>query len=788
MASPIPQEQVDEIVAKYGLSGRAAENTHHFLPWDMLEDTRKTLRSPINPDGLVKLTINPDDQFGYGVGPRGSPRLKNALVSFLQSSFHAEKPVLEKELLILPGVGGVLDALAWSICNDGEGIIIPAPFWSGISQSAGERARAVLIPATYQSVEGYQGLDDLFNPEINKKALENALKQANKDNVKVRGVMLCNPHNPLGRCYPVETLKEFARFCGQHDLHLILDEVFAMSVYDNPAVPDAVPFTSALALNLDDRINPQNFHVAYGMSKDFCAAGFRLGVLHSRNEGLITAISTISVLGWVPYVVQDLWANMLMDDAFRIGFMEKNRQILTEHSAILTTFLRKHNIPYYTKVNAGYFAWVNLERYLHDRPESSSSESIRSDNKLYRDREMALWNRLLASGPMDAILSQISQLASYAGRSARRDIIDSLRKVADSLEDSVGTIHRFGHLDLEKATIQLGYDLNIFKFLAEAKGPKTVNEVAEQANSSPQLIKRLLRYFNSINVVTEVDVGKFEANNITHNLSGNLAEAAFGHYYGIVAKQYQVTPEYLRQIGYNNPTDEKNTAFHFAFGTKINPYQYMVEHPKQLNHFNKYMALRRQAELSWLTVYPVREEAGALTDPERALYVNIGGGIGHQCAQFKEKYPDLPGRIILEDLPSTVAQALQTPGVENLAHDAFTAQPIKGAKFYFMRAVPHNHPPHMVKLLFSNIKDAMAPDSILLVDETVLPEKGVGFIASSIDLTMLGAFASMERTEAEWRELAESVGLVLTKTYTYNALENETVMEMRLPKSSQGRK
>lgn len=78
----------------------------------------------------------------------------------------------------------------------------------------------------------------------------------------------------------------------------------------------------------------------------------------------------------------------------------------------------------------------------------------------------------------------------------------------------------------------------------------------------------------------------------------------------------------------------------------------------------------------------------------------------------------------------------------------------------------------------------MAPDSVFLVDETVLPEKGVGFIASSIDLTMLGAFASMERTEAEWRELAESVGLVLTRLYVYNALENETVMEMRLPRSS----
>ncbi|KAI0023443.1 putative aminotransferase class I and II family protein [Xylariomycetidae sp. FL0641] len=418
MASAISQDAVGQAISRYGLSERAAGNTHHFLPWDMLEETRKSLRSPNNPDGLVflgvaenpllyddvtafiknNMTINPDDQYGYGIGPRGSPLLKKALTSFLQDHFHAERPIREEELLILPGVAGVLDALAWSICDDGEGLIIPVPFWSGITQGVGERARGVMVPATYQSVEGYKDLDDLFDPEINRKALENALKQATKDNVKVRGVMLCSPHNPLGRCYPVETLEEIAGFCGQHDLHLICDEVFAMSVYDNPDVPDAIPFTSVLALNLDDKINPLNVHIAYGMSKDFCAAGFRLGVLHSRNQGLITAVSTISVLGWVPYIVQDIWAKMLTDDGFRVHFMKKNRRLLREHSTVLTTFLQEHGIPHYARINAGVFAWVNLQRYLLDKSDSSASDSFRSDGKLYRDREMTLWNRLLASG------------------------------------------------------------------------------------------------------------------------------------------------------------------------------------------------------------------------------------------------------------------------------------------------------------------------------------------------------------------------------------------------------
>ena len=258
------------------------------------------------------------------------------------------------------------------------------------------------------------------------------------------------------------------------------------------------------------------------------------------------------------------------------------------------------------------------------------------------------------------------------------------------------------------------------------------------------------------------------------------------HSYDLVAKQYQATPSFLKENNYQNPTDETNTAFQMGWNTRKPPFDLMLTVSGAMEHFHKYMALRRQVALSWLTVYPVKEETAGLTDPERPLYVNVGGGIGHQCAQFREKFPDLPGRVILQDLPQTVAGALQTPGIENMAHDFFEPQPVRGAKFYFMRGVPHNHPPHRVRLLFERVREAMVSDSVLLVDETVLPATDVGFIAASIDLTMLGAFASMERTEAEWRTLAESAGLQLVRTFTYNELEHETVMEMRLPPETNG--
>lgn len=147
--------------------------------------------------------------------------------------------------------------------------------------------------------------------------------------------------------------------------------------------------------------------------------------------------------------------------------------------------------------------------------------------------------------------------------------------------------------------------------------------------------------------------------------------------FGTVAPQYQALPGFLKKTHYENPTDELHTVFQDAWSTSLHAFAWFASHTENLNHFNNFMASRRQPELSWLTVYPVEDKIGAC-GPDTAVYVNIGGGIGHQCAQFKEKYPQIPGRFILQDLPHSVARALPTIGVENMAYDFFQPQPIQG--------------------------------------------------------------------------------------------------------------
>ncbi|KAI2487141.1 Aspartate/tyrosine/aromatic aminotransferase [Pyrenophora tritici-repentis] len=410
MSTPVSQSRMD-----LGLSQRAAHNSVQASPWDALERLMANLWAPDNPDGLVFLcvaentllhqqvaaranknaAVNTDDHLSYGVGPRASPRLKKALVPFFNSEFRPSEPVLEKELLVLPGVAAVIDALTWAICNEGQGIITPAPFYTGFKPMSAVRAGGVLIPAPFKSVEGYYGLDDVFDPILNSKSLERTLLQATPDGVTVRAVMISNPHNPLGRCYPAETIREIARFCGRNNLHLISDEIFALSVYHNEQATSVTPFVSILGADLDKYIDSHLVHVMYGMGKGFGATGLRLGVLHSRNEGLIAAVSSISVFGWVPYVVQDVWADMLEDELFLGDFKLENHKVLAKHFTILRSFLNQQNIPYYSNVHAGVFLWVDLRRYL---PGNSAPEPATSAVDANHDGEIRLFKRLLKAG------------------------------------------------------------------------------------------------------------------------------------------------------------------------------------------------------------------------------------------------------------------------------------------------------------------------------------------------------------------------------------------------------
>lgn len=106
----------------------------------------------------------------------------------------------------------------------------------------------------------------------------------------------------------------------------------------------------------------------------------------------------------------------------------------------------------------------------------------------------------------------------------------------------------------------------------------------------------------------------------------------------------------------------------------------MQQNPEALGYFVEHMMSNRAGMPTFLDAYPVLEKATGLS-PERALFVDIGGGLGHQAIGFRQRYPQLEGRVIVQDLSQTLAHAIDFPGVEKQTYDFFTPQVVKGTVY-----------------------------------------------------------------------------------------------------------
>jgi len=72
----------------------------------------------------------------------------------------------------------------------------------------------------------------------------------------------------IGRCYPPLALRELMVFCQKNSIHLISDEVYALSVYGTGYDAEkSINFSSVLSIDCKGLIDPERLHVFYGMSK-----------------------------------------------------------------------------------------------------------------------------------------------------------------------------------------------------------------------------------------------------------------------------------------------------------------------------------------------------------------------------------------------------------------------------------------------------------------------------------------------------------------------------------------
>ncbi len=192
-------------------------------------------------------------------------------------------------------------------------------------------------------------------------------------------------------------------------------------------------------------------------------------------------------------------------------------------------------------------------------------------------------------------------------------------------------------------------------------------------------IDRLLRYLAALGVINEVGKDSYAPNKYTFNLAKPEIQAGVKFYFDTCNPAFQEMPRYLAQTGYKNPTNFTDGIFQRGNKTDMITFDFIHGDPSRSAGFNLFMKAQRGSQTKCFGIYPFEEESKGWS-AERPLFVDVGGGSGHQTAAFKERFPNLPGRVILQDLPEPVedAKAVVPGDVERMAHDFFKPQPIKG--------------------------------------------------------------------------------------------------------------
>ncbi|KAL4894299.1 pyridoxal phosphate-dependent transferase [Aspergillus ambiguus] len=377
-----PGLRATKILSQRGRSAMALG--YKNIMWDIISDL---WHSETNPEGYVSVGVAENvllhdllleyihsntqltaNYLTYNDGSAGSNPLRKAIAHFLNRHMVPFQPVAPQHVVVTNGCSSAIEQLSWAFMEPGEGVLLGKPYYATFIPDLSLRSGAVVIPVNFDDTDPL-GMDMFTRYE------KAATEFEGRTGKRVRAVMLCHPHNPLGRCYPRAAIIKLMRLCQERQMHLISDEIYALSVWHNRVDADVsfVPFQSVLSIDTTGIIDPDLVHVLWGMSKDFGANGLRVGAIISQsNPGLQKALEATSLYSYVSGLSDRIVSSLLVDDEFTDRYIELNRQRLSDTYSFVVQLLRENDIQHMEGCNAGFFVWVNLgKKYLEANPESA---------------------------------------------------------------------------------------------------------------------------------------------------------------------------------------------------------------------------------------------------------------------------------------------------------------------------------------------------------------------------------------------------------------------------------
>ncbi|GMI76432.1 1-aminocyclopropane-1-carboxylic acid (acc) synthase 6 [Hibiscus trionum] len=283
----------------------------------------------------------------------GMPEFRRAVAKFM-GKVRGDRVKFDPERIVMSGgATGAHEMVAFCLADPGEAFLVPTPYYPGFDRDLKWRTGVELVPINCESSNSFK---------ITREAMEAAYVKAQEANLRVKGLLLTNPSNPLGTILDRDTLKNIVSFVNEKNIHLIGDEIYAATVFMEP---EFVSISEIIEAD-DVECNRDLIHIVYSLSKDMGFPGFRVGIVYSYNDAVVSCARKMSSFGLVSSQTQHLIASMLSDDDFVDNFIVESRELLFKRHNYFTWSLSQVGIGC-LKSNAGLFIWMDLRKLLKDK-------------------------------------------------------------------------------------------------------------------------------------------------------------------------------------------------------------------------------------------------------------------------------------------------------------------------------------------------------------------------------------------------------------------------------------
>ena len=242
------------------------------------------------------------------------------------------------QVVTLPCVITGLKTCVRAFTREGDGVAMFTPVYGPFYQSVVLNGRRVAgVPLLR---------DDRGAYPMNLNGMEDALR----DGAKL--IMLCNPHNPVSRCWTREELEALCDLAQRYDVPIVSDEIHADFVY-RPAV-----FTPILSLEKARAVMlcaaSKTFNVA-GLQQAAAAAlepALTEAVRREMAESGVTAGNIFAMAAaTAAYTDGDEWLDGLL------RYLDGSRKLLREYTEAHLPRARL------SPVEATYLGWLDLRAY-----------------------------------------------------------------------------------------------------------------------------------------------------------------------------------------------------------------------------------------------------------------------------------------------------------------------------------------------------------------------------------------------------------------------------------------